>query len=87
MPEDSLKVSVPEVVCANSAMIRVLLAQLVNRGVLSSADLHALFALTKQDLSDGRYEPSAVAGAQAYVDNLRQNIEAPTVLPQSGTAH
>jgi hypothetical protein len=82
MSDDPLHVSVPEVVCANSALIRTLLMQLIGKGLLSSVDLYALFEITQEDLAGGRYEPSTVDGAQAYVENLRDSIEAPFIMSE-----
>jgi hypothetical protein len=87
MNTKSLSVSVPEAVCANTAMLRNILVHLVRVGALSATELDALFALTKEDLSGGRYDAATVPGAQAYVDCLYQSMGIACVQPESTVKH
>ncbi len=87
MPKRNFSVSVPEAVCANSAMLRSILVHLLRVGVISPVDLEALFMLTKEELACGRYEPSTVAGAQAYLDNLYHSVGSDCIQPESSVKH
>jgi hypothetical protein len=87
MTTKSLSVSVPEAVCANTAMLRNILVHLVRVGALSANELDALFALTKEDLAGGRYDAASVPGAQAYVDCLYQSMGIACVRPESTMKH
>ncbi len=87
MPKRTFSVSVPEAVCANSAMLRSILVHLMRVGSISPVDLDALFLRTKEELACGRYEPSTVAGAQAYLDNLYQSVGTDCVLHESSVKH
>lgn len=83
----SLNVSVPEAICANTAMMRNILVHLVRVGAVSATELDALFELTKQDLAGGRYDAASVPGAQAYVDCLYQSIGVACIEPESSVKH
>ena len=87
MSSKSLTVSVPEAVCANTAMLRNILVHLVRVGALSAAELDALFSLTKKDLAGGRYDAASVPGAQAYVDCLYQSMGVTCIQPESSMKH
>jgi hypothetical protein len=87
MPTKSLNVSIPEAVCANTAMLRNILVHLVRVGAVSATELDALFALTKEDLAGGRYDAASVPGAQAYVDCLYQSMGVACIQPESSVKH
>lgn len=87
MSKRTFSVSVPEAVCANAAMLRSILVHLLRVGAISPMDLDALFMQTKEELACGRYEPSTVAGAQAYLDNLYQNVGTDCVLLETSVKH
>jgi len=87
MSDKSLSVSVPEAVCANTAMLRNILVHLVRVGAVSASELDALFALTKEDLAGGRYDAASVPGAQAYVDCLYQSMGVACIQPESSVKH
>ena len=87
MSDDSYSVSLPEAVCANTAMIRNILVHLVRVGALSAADLESLFDFTRQDLAGGRYDPDTVEGAQAYLECLHRSMSVTNILPEPDLTH
>ena len=74
MAKQAVTVSLPDAVCANTAMIRNILVHLVRVGAVNAEELDALFVLTGKDLESGRYETANVEGAQAYLDCIYQNL-------------
>lgn len=87
MSKRPVTISIPEAVCANSAMMRSLLVHLIRVGALSPDELDTLFALTKKELVAGRYDPATVEGAQTYLDFLYQSMGAAYTVPESGFKH
>jgi hypothetical protein len=87
MAKQPVTVSIPEAVCANSAMIRSLLVHLIRVGALTPDELDTLFMLTRQELAGGRYDPETVEGAQTYLDCLHQSMGLSCVAPDSGMKH
>ena len=87
MSNQSISVSVPEAVCANTAMLRNILVHLMRVGAINATELDAIFALTKKDLAGGRYDAASVPGAQAYVDCLYQSMAVASIVPESTMKH
>jgi hypothetical protein len=87
MSSQSISVSVPEAVCANTAMLRNILVHLMRVGAINAGELDAIFSLTKQDLAGGRYDAATVPGAQAYVDCLYQSMSVACIQPESTMKH
>lgn len=87
MSDQSLKVSIPEAVCASAAIIRGILNHLVQVGALTPEEFDTLFVLSKKDLSSGRYDPETVEGAQAFLDCLYQSIGIAGDIPAGHSRH
>ncbi|MBB6410821.1 hypothetical protein [Mesorhizobium sangaii] len=76
MISKSHEYTTPEILIANTALIRSLFLILTHRGVLNDQILDAVFAMTKEDMNLGvGVDSQFTKGACAFVDMMRDNMK------------
>ncbi len=73
MPKPN-EASVPEVVIANSALMRAVVVYLLARGFLMTEHLDSIFDHAKEDIQLGRFGLVGAEGAVGFLDHLRRSI-------------